>query len=175
MAFSKKLLLGFLLGFAGLVGIFVYGLFWSTPPQEIPSPLVGKPAPTFHFQTLPNQKKMELGSFLGKPVVINFWASWCIPCVQEAAVLQKVFEQYSSPRLQIFALAISDSSAAVLNFQKQYRLSYPLGLDFENKISLDYGVTGVPETFLLDRQGKIFKKITGALTEEDVEKYLKNF
>ncbi len=158
-----------------LVGLLAYG--FTTDPRAIPSPLVRKPAPPFTLQTF-ERGPLSLEGLRGKVVVLNFWASWCFPaCYEEAPVLERAWKQLQDRGLMVVGVDVQDTEAAGRQFIRQFSLTFPNGPDPQGKISIDYGVYGVPETFVIDRQGSIAYKHVGAVTDrimtEQVEPLLK--
>jgi cytochrome c biogenesis protein CcmG/thiol:disulfide interchange protein DsbE len=142
--------------------LLAYG--FKTDPRAIPSPLVAKPAPAFKLATL-DGPELSLASLKGKPVVVNFWASWCYPaCYEEAPHLEAAWRKYKDRGLMMLGVAIQDKEANAREFMKRFSFSFPNGMDPGSKIAIDYGIYGVPETLFIDRQGNIAYKHVGALT-----------
>jgi cytochrome c biogenesis protein CcmG, thiol:disulfide interchange protein DsbE len=108
----------------------------------------------------------------GKPLVINFWASWCIPCRDEAPILEKLWRDYSSKGVVFLGVAFQDSRENALAFLKQYGVSYPNGPDTTGEIAIEYGTTGIPETWFIGADGKVKRKYIRPLTEPVLRKYL---
>jgi cytochrome c biogenesis protein CcmG/thiol:disulfide interchange protein DsbE len=155
--------------------LLAYG--FSTDPRAIPSPLIGKPAPLFKLQSF-DGNQISLAELKGKVVVLNFWASWCYPaCYEEAPVLEGGWREYEERGAIVVGVDIQDTQEAALKFINQFNLTFPNAPDPRGKVSVEYGVYGVPETFFIDRRGMIRKKHVGAVTEsvfrEEVEKLLK--
>ncbi|MEK7363226.1 MAG: TlpA disulfide reductase family protein, partial [candidate division NC10 bacterium] len=122
--------------------------------------------------------EISLEGLRGRVVVINFWASWCYPaCYEEAPVLEGGWRAYKDKGVVVVGVDIQDTEEAARKFMKQFSISFPNGPDPGGKISVDYGVYGVPETFFIDRTGRIRKKHVGAVTETlftgEVERLLK--
>ena len=163
--------LGILVG-CGILGIMIYGLFFASSPGKIPSAQIGKAAHLFTVETFSGER-ISLADLRGKPVILNFWASWCVSCRQEAHILEQAHQAFT-PRGAVFiGIAINDTREASLAFISRYGKTYFLGPDDETgSISLDYGVTAVPETFLIDKQGVIQKKVLGAIDWKTVEVFL---
>ncbi|HLC42347.1 MAG TPA: redoxin domain-containing protein [Methylomirabilota bacterium] len=155
--------------------LLAYG--FSTDPRAIPSPLIGKPAPLFKLQSF-DGNQISLAELRGKVVVLNFWASWCYPaCYEEAPVLEGGWREYERRGAIVLGVDIQDTQEAALKFINRFTLTFPNAPDPTGKVSVEYGVYGVPETFFIDRRGMIRKKHVGAVTEpvfrEWVEKLLK--
>ncbi|MBU3914911.1 redoxin domain-containing protein [bacterium] len=155
-----------------LIILLFYGLFFASDPQEIPSAQLGKTANPFSITTF-NGQKISLDQLRGKPVILNFWASWCVSCRQEAHILEAAHKKYA-PRGAVFiGIAINDTREASLAFINRYGKTYLLAPDDKTgSISLDYGVTAVPETFLINKEGTIHKKILGAADMKTLTEFL---
>ncbi len=147
--------------------LLAYGFF--TDPRAIPSPLVQKPAPDFRLVAF-DGKELSLAGMRGTPVILNFWASWCYPaCYEEAPLLEAVWRKYKDKGLAVVGVAIQDKDANAKEFMQRFDFTFPNAPDPASKVSINYGVYGVPETFFIDRQGRIAYKHVGALTPELVE------
>jgi cytochrome c biogenesis protein CcmG/thiol:disulfide interchange protein DsbE len=143
--------------------LLAYG--FRTDPRAIPSPLVGKPAPAFALKLF-DGGSLSLADFRGKVVVLNFWASWCYPaCYEEAPVLEQGWRTYRERGVVVVGVDIQDTEEAARKFIDQFSITFPNGPDPKGKISVDYGVYGVPETFFIDRRGQIRFKHVGAVTD----------
>ncbi len=150
---------------AALVVALGFGLLRSSSGQ-VGGPLVGKPAPDFTLQTL-NGGTVSLASLRGRPVVLNFWASWCVPCREEAPQLRDLSEKQTVGGLAVVGVVFSDKNlAAVRSFVQEYALAYPSLLDPQLSTSIAYGVSGVPETFFIDKGGTVRGYDQGGLTRE---------
>ncbi|HWT79679.1 MAG TPA: TlpA disulfide reductase family protein [Candidatus Acidoferrum sp.] len=150
-----------------LIILLAYG--FRTDPKAIPSPLVQKTAPDFRI-AIYDGDTMSLEGLKGKPVVLNFWASWCYPaCYEEAPLLEATWRKYKDRGLTMVGVDIQDKEEAGREFLRRFNFTFPNGPDPGSKISIDYGVYGVPETFFIDRQGRIAYKHVGALSPELIE------
>ena len=150
-----------------LIILLAYG--FRTDPKAIPSPLVQKMAPGFRI-AIYDGEDVSLEGLKGKPVVLNFWASWCYPaCYEEAPLLQATWQKYKDKGLHMIGVDIQDKEESGREFMRRFNFTFPNGPDPGSKISIDYGVYGVPETFFIDRQGRIAYKHVGALTPELIE------
>ena len=145
-----------------LVAVLFVGL--GKDPSEIKTPLIGKPAPPFKLKAVGNGQTIDVGSLRGKPVVINFWATWCVPCYQEHPVL--VENARLIPGVQFVGVVFNDTEDKINAFLRERGSSYPTLLDEQGKTAIEYGVGGVPETYFLDRNGVIVAKFTGPMTTE---------
>ena len=108
----------------------------------------------FNLSRVGTPGKLELASLRGKVVVLNFWASWCIPCKQEAPAIEKVWQQYRSKGVIVVGVDSEDFSGDAKSFIRKYKITYPVVREEGNDLYGPYGVSGVPETRVIDRQGK---------------------
>lgn len=140
-------------------------------PRKIPSPLVGKPLPAFTLTTLEDpQKTVSETDFRGKVVLFNVWASWCVACKQEHPVLIDLARRKLVP---IVGLNYKDPRDAALAVLKTDGNPYDVSLvDADGRVGIDWGVYGVPETFVVDKQGIIRHKHIGPITPEVIEQEL---
>jgi cytochrome c biogenesis protein CcmG/thiol:disulfide interchange protein DsbE len=133
--------------------------------------LVGHAAPDF-TATVWNSKSAQtvhLADFKGKPVVLNFWASWCAPCKDEMPALQAGYEKYRASGVVFVGLAFNDTQANGQPFLDKYKITYPAGPDKDGQISIAYGVTGVPETVFIGRDGRVVSKTPGGLDDKQLD------
>jgi cytochrome c biogenesis protein CcmG/thiol:disulfide interchange protein DsbE len=135
-------------------------------PRTIPSPLVGKPAAAFSLETYAGAP-VTLAGLRGQVVVLNFWASWCYPaCYEEAPVLEAAWQTYRPKGVVVVGVDIQDTDTAGRRFIEQFGLTFPNAPDPRGRVSIDYGVYGVPETFVIDRRGRIRRKLVGGVTAD---------
>jgi cytochrome c biogenesis protein CcmG/thiol:disulfide interchange protein DsbE len=144
--------LGRLAAWGGLLLLLiVLGVALLRTQQGQPRP--GQKAPAFSLTTFGGQK-IALESLQGKVVVLNFWASWCITCKDEASYLEQAWQQYRGRDDVVFlGVAWTDTDAKAKEYIARYRISYPNGPDLRTRISQTYRITGVPETYIIDRSG----------------------
>lgn len=150
-----------LLVFLLLAGFLLVGLFLK--PSEIPSPFINKPAPAFQLNSLSDpEQKLSPDMLRGKVWLLNVWASWCVSCRQEHPVLV----QFAKTKLvPIYGLNYKDEPADGMNWLKQLGNPYTMSIvDREGRVGIDYGVYGVPETFIIDKQGIIRHKVIGPVS-----------
>jgi cytochrome c biogenesis protein CcmG/thiol:disulfide interchange protein DsbE len=127
---------------------------------------VGKPAAPFTLTTFDGER-ISLESFRGKVVVLNFWASWCYPaCYEEAPVLERGWREYRDRSVMLVGINIQDKEEPARKFLQQFGHTFPNAPDPQGRVSVDYGVYGVPETFFIDRAGRVRAKHVGAVTEQ---------
>ncbi|MBU1192217.1 MAG: DsbE family thiol:disulfide interchange protein [Gammaproteobacteria bacterium] len=155
-----------LFGFVALVVLLAVGLRLN--PHEVPSPLIDKQAPAFSVPQLRDpQVQLSDRSLLGKVTLLNVWASWCGGCRHEHPLLVELAARHKLP---IYGLDYKDESTNALAWLTQNGDPYTaIGFDALGKVGLDYGVYGVPETYLLDRHGVIRYKHTGPLSRDVLE------
>lgn len=153
--------------FLVLVVFLAIGL--SRDPHEIPSPLVDKPAPSFVLPQLSDpQKSFKSEEMRGQVWLLNAWASWCVACREEHALL---LELSRSGVVPIYGLDYKDERPNALAWLDDFGNPYKLVLsDSDGRVGIDYGVYGVPETFVIDRNGVIRYKQIGPITEEALQK-----
>ena len=124
---------------------------------------VGLPAPDFTFPDL-NGQQVSLSEHRGKVVLVNIWATWCPPCRQEMPSMQKLYERFNGENFEILAVSIdSKGSEAVAPFIRTMNLTFPVLLDPKEDIRPLYGITGVPESFIIDKEGTVVEKIIGPI------------
>ncbi|MCP4326942.1 MAG: TlpA family protein disulfide reductase [Alphaproteobacteria bacterium] len=111
-------------------------------------------------------RTFTLSKHQGEAVVVNFFASWCIPCIAEAPALEAVHREYFEKKVIFLGVAIKDTDSAAKGFIEKHGLSFPAGLDRDDKIKESFGVYGLPTTFFIDRSGLVTYTHAGALTEE---------
>lgn len=155
--------------FAAMVVFLAVGL--TLDPREVPSPLIGKPAPEFNLQQLEAvDKSFTHETLKGQVSLLNVWASWCVSCRQEHPVLVALAKRKIVP---VYGLNYKDEREAGMAWLSQFGNPYVAsGFDANGKVGVDWGVYGVPETFVVDKKGLIRYKQTGPLTADILEKTL---
>ncbi len=153
--------------------LFLYGLYFADNPRKIPSAQIGKPAYNFSATTFGGEK-ISLEQFKGRPIVLNFWASWCTTCWKEARILESTHRKYTPQGAVFIGIAVNDRREASLRFIRKYKKTYMLAPDDKiGTIALEYGVTAVPETFLIDKGGIIHNKVLGAIEDSILEEFIR--
>lgn len=150
------------------VFLVLVGFFWKSlqvDPTEVPSPLIDKPAPVFSLPQLQAPEKMlSPASLRGQVWLFNVWASWCVSCRQEHPVLVDLARTGEVP---IYGLNYKDQREDALGWLQQFGNPYVASAyDQQGQVGIDYGVYGVPETYIIDRDGVIRHKHIGPITEE---------
>jgi cytochrome c biogenesis protein CcmG/thiol:disulfide interchange protein DsbE len=147
--------------------LFVLVMNLGRDPHSVRSPLVGRPAPPFALAPVGGGAPVTLESLRGRPVVLNFWATWCAPCIQEHPALNRVAAERKD--VTFLGVVYQDEDARIREFQRRYGGVYPSLVDPEGKTAIAYGIAGVPETFFIDGQGTIVAKVSQALSVEDLQ------
>ncbi|MFG1479517.1 DsbE family thiol:disulfide interchange protein [Xanthobacter sp. V4C-4] len=163
--------------FLALAALFFSRLETGGDPSRVPSALVGRPAPAVALEPLAGLTRagvpvpgFDVAELRGKPTLVNVWASWCAPCREEHPLLMQLA---ADPRLRLVGLNYKDAPDNARRFLGQYGLPYAaVGVDPRGRAAIDWGVYGVPETFVLDRDGLIVHKFVGPLTPEVVRNTL---
>ncbi len=152
-----------LIAFAVLVGFLAIGL--RLKPSEIPSPFIGKPAPSFSLPTLAApDKQLSVADLRGQVWLLNVWASWCVACREEHALMVELAKTHAVP---IYGLNYKDKRDDALGWLNQFGDPYVVSLsDTRGLVGIDYGVYGVPETFIIDKAGVIRHKLIGPVTPD---------
>lgn len=132
-------------------------------PQFAPSPLIGRATPAFTLQSLTNGPAVDSSRLGGQVVVVNFWASWCVPCRQEASTLERFARRNAGTGVELIGVLYSDTRANALDFRDEFGLTYPLVDDPDGATAIDFGVRGVPETFVIGSDGRIMARLIGAV------------
>ncbi len=132
---------------------------------------VGSPVPDLQLTAL-DGSEMSLSAQRGKVVVINFFASWCAPCRQEAADLELTWREYQDRGVQFFGIAYKDADAKAQAFLDEFGVTYPCAVEPGNRTARAFGVTGVPETFVIDQQGQLVRHFLGPITAAQLKQEL---
>lgn len=133
------------------VGLLVYGLANKGEAQLE----VGDPAPAASLARLDGGGEESLAEYRGRWVMVNFWASWCVPCREEAKALNRLQEERGGPRFTVVGVDSNDLSPDARAFVERYDVRYPQLHDGDGQLAKDFGTTGVPESYLFDPQGKL--------------------
>jgi len=153
-----RLLAGVVAVVAAIVALLMTGL--GHDPSVFASPLVGRTAPAFTLPQL-DGPPVTLAKLRGQVVVINFWASWCTECQVEQAALDQTWQQFQDSGVVVIGVNFQDTSDAARNYVRTDGVTYPVVEDAGSKTALAYGLRGVPETFVVNRSGRIVKHVIG--------------
>jgi len=165
-----------LIVFLGLAALFFYRL-GAGDPARIPSALIGRPAPAIDLPPLPGLQRdgkvvpgLSGATFQGSVTLVNVWASWCVPCHDEAPLLEQLARD---KRIQLVGINYKDSPDNARRFLNRYGNPFSaVGRDEAGRASIDWGVYGVPETFLVGRDGRIAYKLVGPITADNLARTL---
>lgn len=149
------------------IGLLAYGLVTSAP-SEISE---GTRLPDFELMRLDRDGVLTNSDLQGRPVVVNFWASWCIPCREEAELLQETYEEYRDEGVIFLGVNIKDSNVDAKAFIEEYGMTYPVVSDPDEELARELGVVGIPETFFIDGDGLFVGSASGPrqATKEGVQ------
>jgi cytochrome c biogenesis protein CcmG, thiol:disulfide interchange protein DsbE len=145
--------------------------------QSVPSTLVQHTAPNFSLQDLRNKKTIRLVNFRGKVVLLNFWATWCAPCLTEMPAFNQWQKQYGSGNLQVIGVSMDDAPADVVSLVARLKLNYPVVMGDEYLGAAYGGILGLPVTFLIDRRGRVkarFENAEVASIKRDMQRLLES-
>ncbi|MEQ8968574.1 MAG: DsbE family thiol:disulfide interchange protein [Azospirillaceae bacterium] len=154
--------------FAVIAGWMAVPLMTGDDPSRLPSALIDKPAPEFALPPLPGRDDGFAAADLGgEPALVNVFASWCVPCLAEHPLITRLAEQEAVP---VYAINYKDAPGDAIAWLERHGNPFTrIGMDREGRVGIDWGVYGVPETFVVDAEGRIRFRHPGPLTPEIVE------
>lgn len=175
---GRSIIAGILIGIGlTLLVAFGFGLFDNpinlgelSNWQGDTDPVVGAHAPEFELPTLTGES-LQLGDLQGKPLLVNFWATWCAPCVIEMPIFQRLYEKHKN-ELYVVAVNADEPATVVRDFVEEHNLTYPILLDHGGEVQELYSMRGYPTSFFIDGEGVIRVVHIGTLSEEQVKEYL---
>jgi cytochrome c biogenesis protein CcmG/thiol:disulfide interchange protein DsbE len=148
----------------GLIALMGWGISSKAPATALSGVTrVQKPAPDFVLPLL-DGGELALSELRGRPLVINFWASWCPPCREEALLLERSWQQHRD-EVTFVGVDIQDSESAARAYLAEFHVTYPNGRDLDGRITIDYGVIGLPVTFFVNRAGIVERRWVGAVDD----------
>ncbi len=154
----SPLVVAAVIGVVALLGLLGYGLAQSGADDGIDSAVArgDRPeAPAFTLGRLSGGGRASLEDYRGRVVVVNFWGSWCDPCRDESPLLQRWHERIERRGATVLGIDAIDVTSDARDFVREFGLTYPMVKDTDEEVGRDYGVTGYPETFVVDREGRI--------------------
>jgi cytochrome c biogenesis protein CcmG, thiol:disulfide interchange protein DsbE len=163
---------------AAVLGLLAL-LIWKVAHQEhskIPQQVAkgSQPvAPAFSLERLDRPGTLSLASFKGKAVVLNFWASWCGPCRDEVPSLERAWNRYRARGLVVLGVDQQDLTSDARAFARKYHMTYPIVRDGPGHVVSSYGLTGVPETFFVDRRGRVVGHVAAAISDDQLNEGIK--
>jgi cytochrome c biogenesis protein CcmG/thiol:disulfide interchange protein DsbE len=137
---------------------------FGTDARAVRSPLVGRPAPAETFQLLDRPGSVSLSDFHGSVVVVNFFASWCVPCRAEHGELARAADDLQPQGVRFLGVVYQDKADAVKSFLNELGRPYDVATDPGSRAAIDFGMFGVPETFFIDKSGRVAGKVAGPVT-----------
>ncbi len=165
--FSKIVVLLFILS---LIALMYFGVFSSGNVKRT-SPLLGKPAPEFDLNKF-GGGTVSLEDLDENVIVMNFWASWCVPCIKEVNILDEAYRKFSDRPVKILGVNIWDEEKDAREFLRKHNVDFINTYDESGRIQVDYGVRGVPETFFIDTKGNVIEQYSGELTKNILNYYI---
>ncbi|MGZ3458321.1 MAG: TlpA family protein disulfide reductase [Archangium sp.] len=154
----------------GLLVVLYKG--FGNDPHEVPFMLKGQPAPAFKLRALDSGQEVSLEQLKGRPVVMNFWASWCGPCKMEHPVLEWGSREFGNQAV-FLGVIFEDTEDNARQFLSQMGQSFPQLVDPRSQVAVDYGVAGVPETYFIDTKGIIRGKHVGPIDPQTLANWIK--
>jgi len=152
--------------------IWVMAANFGKDPHEVPFMLSGKPAPAFTVDEIGSGQSRTLASYAGKPLVVNFWASWCEPCKAEHPVLEWGARNFAS-QASFIGVVFEDTEDNAKDFLQRNGQAFPQMLDSTGRMAVDYGCSGVPETYFIDAKGTILTKHIGPIDPRTLADYIR--
>jgi peroxiredoxin len=145
-----------------LAGVIIYGLLTKVATNTTdPGPQVGQPLADFSLADLQG-RSVQLSALRGSVVFINIWATWCPPCVDEMPTIQRLYERLQPRGLQVVTISVDALGTQIIApFIHNYRLTFPVLLDTQGVVERLYRTSGVPESFIVDKQGRLVEKVVG--------------
>ena len=152
---------------AAILVVILGGALYFALRQRQARPLaIGDSAPDFSVPAFPSGS-LDLKNYHGQIVVLNLWATWCPPCVEETPSLEQFAEKMRDRGVIVLSISVDEDQKALQDFIQENHISYPVGRDPDRSLSARYGTFQFPETYILDRQGKVAEKVMGAIDWND--------
>jgi cytochrome c biogenesis protein CcmG/thiol:disulfide interchange protein DsbE len=141
-------------------------------PNQVDSPLLGKPAPAFELSRIDTDGTVASSRFVGRVTILNFWATWCVPCRKENRALDDFYRRWEGRGVELIGILYSDDPGAARDFRAELGGTWPLVDDPDGRTAVAYGITGVPETFIIDGNGIIVATLIGAVAPTTLDDIL---
>ena len=156
---------------AVVIGVFVFVVVhgFGRDPHEVPFMLTGKPAPDFTLTRVDDGSPVTAQGLRGKPLILNFWSTWCVPCASEAPVLEWGAGKLAG-KVEVIGVVYEDTETNVKEFLRNKPSTYVQTLDLKGTAAVDFGLAGVPETYFIDAKGEIRYKHVGPIDEDTLMK-----
>ncbi len=156
---------------AGLLAMFWRGLAPDRDPRALPSALIGQPVPALELAALQDgAAPVALAAFKGRPVLVNFFASWCLPCRAEHPMLAQLGAEFGVP---VIGIVYKDKAQAARDYLADLGNPYQaIGQDESGRAGIEFGITGVPETYVIDRDGIVRYRLAGPISPENLDTQL---
>ncbi len=153
--------------FLVIAGYFALSLRPGRDPQELPSAMIDKPMPKIDLPTLDGKSRLNGAAFKGQVVIVNFFASWCVPCRAEQPILLRLKSENTVP---VYGIAYKDKIPDTQHFLAQLGDPFQsIGVDRDGKLALEFGVYGVPESYVIDKSGRIRYRQVGPVSPDALE------
>ena len=159
---------------AAVVLVAALALALVRPEAQSRSPVIGRDAADFALTTLEGDT-LTMAELRGEVVILNFWASWCVPCREEAPLLEQTRHAYEARGLRVVGVLYQDSPEDAAAFAARYELGYPSVVDPDGRTAIDYGVVGIPASFLIDRGGVIRELQVGPYTDAAIQALMEEY
>ena len=158
---------------AVLAAAIVYTIYMSATKDKVELLQVGDDAPDFVLTDLEGNSH-KLSDYKGQGVFLNFWGTWCEPCVEEMPAMERQYQQYEKQGVHVLSVNIAQSKMEVSSFRNQLDLTFPIVIDKNKSVMEAYNVTWLPATVLVNPEGKIEKIYTGGLTDENIAMFMES-
>lgn len=170
MAKSNIIVLAVVLAIVGVLGLEFFSQE-SGGPEEPAAVRPGRQASQFNIKLF-SDENFSLADQRGKAVVLNFWASWCPPCREEAPALERAWKTYQDRGVVFVGVDVWDNEPDARSFLKEFGITYPNGQDVSGEIAIEYGLTGIPETWFINKDGRMVRRWIGPMTDRQISAFV---